>query len=55
VPEYMFRDMALKHVLVGISSHLELFAFTPETDRLLKHVKHIAVQVRFLPSFASWY
>jgi hypothetical protein len=41
----MFRDMALKHVLVGISSHLERFAVVPANTDLLKLVKHIVVQV----------
>jgi hypothetical protein len=46
VPEYMFRNMALKHVLVGMSSHLECFAANPSNAELLKFVKHINVQVR---------
>lgn len=46
VPEYMFRDMALKHVLMGLSSHLECFAVDPKNAELLKFVKHINVQVR---------
>jgi hypothetical protein len=41
----MFRDMALKHVLVGMSSHLERFAVTPANADLIKLVKHIVVQV----------
>jgi hypothetical protein len=41
----MFRDMALKHVLVGMSSHLERFAVVPANSDLLKLVKHIVVQV----------
>jgi hypothetical protein len=45
VPEYMFRDMTLKHVLVGMSSHLERFAVTPGNSDLIKLVKHIVVQV----------
>ncbi len=47
VTEYMFHDMALIHVLPGMSSHLELFALTPENAKLLKFVKHIIVQVSF--------
>jgi hypothetical protein len=43
--EYLFRDMALKHVLVGMSSHLERFAVEPRNAELLKLVKHIVVQV----------
>jgi hypothetical protein len=46
VPEYMFRDMALKHVLVGMSSHLERFTVSPANSDLIKLVKHIVVQVR---------
>jgi hypothetical protein len=42
--EYMFKDMALKHVLVGMSSHLERFAVEPRNAELLKLVKHIVVQ-----------
>jgi hypothetical protein len=45
VPEYMFRDMVLNHVLVGMSSQLERFAMDPFTATLLKFVKHIIVQV----------
>jgi hypothetical protein len=41
----MFKDMALKHVLVGMSSHLERFAMIPANTDLLKFVKHIVVQV----------
>jgi hypothetical protein len=46
VPEYMFRIMPLKHVLVGMSSQLELFAVTQDNASLLKYVKHIVVQVK---------
>lgn len=46
VTEYMFRDMALVHVLPGMSSHLEVFAVSRENAELLKHVKHIVVQVQ---------
>jgi hypothetical protein len=42
----MFQNMALKHVLVGMSSHLECFAANPSNAELLKFVKHINVQVR---------
>ncbi|KAF1843830.1 uncharacterized protein K460DRAFT_368690 [Cucurbitaria berberidis CBS 394.84] len=45
VTEYMFRDMALTHVLPGMSSHLEVFAVSRENAGLLKYVKHIVVQV----------
>ncbi|KAH7345983.1 hypothetical protein BKA66DRAFT_323989 [Pyrenochaeta sp. MPI-SDFR-AT-0127] len=45
VTEYLFRDMALIHVLPGMSSHLELFAVSRENSGLLKYVKHIDVQV----------
>lgn len=45
--EYMFRDMALQHVLVGMSSQLELFGLTQDNRGLLKYVKHIRVMVRF--------
>lgn len=45
VPEYMFRDMALDHVIVDMTSHLERFAIQIETDSLLKHVKAIEVKV----------
>jgi hypothetical protein len=45
VPEYMYRDMALQHVLVGMSSHLERFTISCEDEQLLKFVKHIVVQV----------
>lgn len=41
----MFRDMALVHVLPGMSSHLEVFAVSRENAELLKLVKHIVVQV----------
>ncbi|KAH7393937.1 hypothetical protein DE146DRAFT_660337 [Phaeosphaeria sp. MPI-PUGE-AT-0046c] len=44
-PEYLFRDMALNHVLVGMSSQLERFAIDPSNHRLLEFVKHIRVQV----------
>ena len=54
-PEYMFRDMALKHVLVGMSSHLESFVASPSNDELLKFVKHINVQVgSFWTALASY-
>jgi hypothetical protein len=43
----MFRDMALTHVLVGMSSHLERFAVVPTNSDLLKLVKHIVVQVGY--------
>jgi hypothetical protein len=46
VPEYMFRDMALQHVLVGMSSHLERFTVYPNNEMLLKFVKQVVVQVR---------
>lgn len=42
----MFRDMALVHVLPGMSSHLEVFAVSRENAELLKLVKHIVVQVK---------
>jgi hypothetical protein len=42
--EYMFRDMALKHVLPAASCHLEIFAATPQNVELLKHVKHVVFQ-----------
>jgi hypothetical protein len=45
VLEYMFRDMALQHVLVGMSSHLERFSIICEDEQLPKFVKHIVVQV----------
>jgi hypothetical protein len=48
VPEYMFRDMALQHVLVGMSSHLERFTVSPNNEVLLKFVKQVVVQVRAL-------
>lgn len=37
--------MVLKHVLVGASSHLEVFAATPANSELTKLVKHVVVQV----------
>jgi hypothetical protein len=43
--EYMFLDMALKHVLPGASCHLEIIAVTPQNAGLLKYVKHVVVQV----------
>jgi hypothetical protein len=46
VPEYMFRDMALQHVLVGMSSHLERFTISCDNEELLRFVKHVVVQVR---------
>jgi hypothetical protein len=46
VPEHMFRDMALQHVLVGMSSHLERFTISCGDEQLPKFVKHIVVQVR---------
>lgn len=45
VPEFMFMDMALKHVLVGMSSHLECFGVESHNRKFLKFVKHINVQV----------
>ncbi|KAF2000456.1 hypothetical protein P154DRAFT_620263 [Amniculicola lignicola CBS 123094] len=45
VPEYMFQEMCLTHVVVGISSHLELFALDPSNTELMKHVKVIHVKV----------
>ncbi|CAO2656306.1 Nn.00g051090.m01.CDS01 [Neocucurbitaria sp. VM-36] len=45
VTEYMFRDMALPHVLPGTASQLEIFTVIPENARLIKYVKHIVVQV----------
>jgi hypothetical protein len=53
-PEYMFRDMALKHVLVGMSSHLECFAANPNNTELFKFVKHIVVQVRLSCNVTLW-
>lgn len=44
-PEYVFRDMVLNHVLVGMSCQLERFAIDPSNSELLKFVKHIRVQV----------
>jgi hypothetical protein len=44
--EYLFRDMALNHVLVGMSSHLECFVANPDNAGVLKYVKHVRVQVR---------
>lgn len=49
VPEFLFRDMALEHVIVGMSSHLERFAVHKNNARLLKHVKSIQVKVRWPP------
>jgi hypothetical protein len=46
VTEFMFKDMALQHVLVGMSGNLELFGATETNTSLLKYVKHIQVQVR---------
>ncbi|KAH7095106.1 hypothetical protein FB567DRAFT_586436 [Paraphoma chrysanthemicola] len=43
--EYLFRDMPLNHVLVGMSSHLECFVANPENTELLKYIKHVRVQV----------
>ncbi|KAF2734676.1 hypothetical protein EJ04DRAFT_512370 [Polyplosphaeria fusca] len=43
--EYLFRDMALKHVVVGIASNLELFAMDPAASLLWRHVKTVQVQV----------
>ena len=48
VTEYMFRDMALPHVLPGTASHLEMFTVMPENTSLVKYVKHIVVQVRWI-------
>jgi hypothetical protein len=44
--EYMFRDIALKHVLPDASCHLEIFAVTTQNVGLLKYVKHVVAQVR---------
>lgn len=46
VPEYMFRDMVLEHLIVGMSPHLEQFALHKGNTSLLKHVKAIQVKVR---------
>ncbi|ORY12763.1 hypothetical protein BCR34DRAFT_663666 [Clohesyomyces aquaticus] len=45
VPEFMFRDMVLPHVLAGMSFELERFAVNPAAAKLLKHVKTIAVKI----------
>jgi hypothetical protein len=45
VPEVMFRDMALEHVIAGQASHLERFAAN-HTSPLLSLVKRIQVKVR---------
>lgn len=46
VTEYMFENMALVHVLPGMSGNLEVFAVSRENAGLLKYVKHIVVQVQ---------
>jgi hypothetical protein len=45
VPEIMFRNMVLEHVIVGQASHLERFAAHANDPKLLTHVKYIQVQV----------
>lgn len=45
VPEVMFRNMALEHVLVGQASSLEQFAASSGAEDLLRHVKCIQVKV----------
>ncbi|KAF2466686.1 uncharacterized protein BDR25DRAFT_345296 [Lindgomyces ingoldianus] len=45
VPEFLFRDMVLPHVLVGMSFQLQRFAVDPAAAKLLKHVKTIGVKV----------
>lgn len=49
VPEFMFRDMALEHVIVGMASFLERFAVNEDNAGLLKHVKTIQVKVSYYP------
>lgn len=52
--EYLFRDMALLHVLPGMSSHLDYFTTHPDTAHLIKYVKKVVVKVRqYLPSNVS--
>ncbi|KAF2176385.1 hypothetical protein K469DRAFT_742993, partial [Zopfia rhizophila CBS 207.26] len=46
VPEFLFRDMVLPHVLVGMSSQLERLTYSqPDGAELLKHVKTVQVKV----------
>lgn len=52
VNEYMFQAMMLKHVLFGLSCHLEIFAVSQENTELLPYVKHISVQVIFPTVYA---
>lgn len=44
--EYLFRDMALLHIVPGMSSSLELLSMRPEFDQFRRYVKHVVVKVR---------
>ncbi|KAF1920576.1 hypothetical protein BDU57DRAFT_414880, partial [Ampelomyces quisqualis] len=46
VPEYMFRDMVLNHVLIGMSSQLERFAVDPLNAKLLKKITRLSLTLR---------
>ncbi|KAF2685893.1 hypothetical protein K458DRAFT_387847 [Lentithecium fluviatile CBS 122367] len=45
VPEVMFRDMALEHVISGQASHLERFSVRGKDADLFRHVRNIQVKV----------
>ena len=45
VPEYLFRDMALLHVMTGITSHLEYFTTHPDTADYTRYVKRVVIKV----------